>query len=361
MRTFFYLFLIGILGSAYANVNYDENREKIQSLFNNKNSIIGLEFILAAPTDSKIESKWGHALLRFVDNDNNWANDPVLSFAANVTDKKMSQWKGLTGGYEVIPELSSLGEFWKYYTKAEGRSIQRYPLLLERKNLTYFIDELSKWNEDQTYFGKYYFTSNNCTTLIGDILTRSGVVSFNRFNSRPSHFPKWLQRNLIAPYPAIEALNPLLALRKLHTILGIGLADFQRGKNWPENSFELISSEFTIQEMRVLRDHLLLMPQEVREKLNSHLPQIQLTSYQEILNMNSLDHSFYDLTKSPKIKTLPTYFFAIKNFELNRLGLGVTTVSGSSGSIKRNNKRQKLRRFQQRSPQFLFFENKEKK
>ena len=184
--------------------------KQILKLNQNKEKIIGVEFILVNPFDQQIESNWGHSLLRFVDDDNSWTNDIVISFSAltNSDDSSTEQKiKGLIGGYEIIPHTDSLGGFWREYTRKNGRSLKRYPLLLNRESLDQIIEILHKWIQDPTYFGKYFYTSRNCTTLLGALLNKAGVITISDIPAKPTEFPRWLKFNLIAPYHGIEMLN----------------------------------------------------------------------------------------------------------------------------------------------------------
>ena len=88
---------------AYAEVTasqltlYEENEKRIKRLEKRflKGQIIGLELIIAAPTGTSIESRWGHTLLRFVDNFGSGGNDYVLGFVADLNTAGIKYLKGL--------------------------------------------------------------------------------------------------------------------------------------------------------------------------------------------------------------------------------------------------------------------------
>ncbi|GEM_PF-4108166 len=88
--------------------------------------IIGLELIIAEATDERVESKFGHALFRFVDNDSDPGNDITISFVADVNGPKASNIGGVVGKYGVYPEVKSLRLFIKQYVKDQSRPLERH-------------------------------------------------------------------------------------------------------------------------------------------------------------------------------------------------------------------------------------------
>src|SRR3989338_11647560 len=59
-----------------------QNKKNVTRLEQTRNQIVGLELIIAAASKRAAFSRWGHVLVRFVDNDSDWTNDFVLSFVA---------------------------------------------------------------------------------------------------------------------------------------------------------------------------------------------------------------------------------------------------------------------------------------
>ncbi len=306
MRT---LLLLLFINSFMAMPAVATNNELIQNtskqilkLNQNKEKIIGVEFILVNPFDQQIESNWGHSLLRFVDDDNSWTNDIVISFSAltNSDDSSTEQKiKGLIGGYEIIPHTDSLGGFWREYTRKNGRSLKRYPLLLNRESLDQIIEILHKWIQDPTYFGKYFYTSRNCTTLLGALLNKAGVITISDIPAKPTEFPRWLKFNLIAPYHGIEMLNGKSILKKLYDLLNITPKDFSLGR-WPKNALEILNASFSTQEKRIIRNEHQFIPRDIKKVLDTQLLGIHKTPLFNAKSLKPEQYRFSFSNKYPK-------------------------------------------------------------
>ncbi len=109
-----------------------------------KKQIIGLELIVAASSKSRIQSRFGHTLLRFVDNYGNSGNDLVLSFVADLDGPKISNRRGVFGGYPVFPLLKKLRNFNQDYIKNENRSLERHIIPSTAQMRSDLISILSK-------------------------------------------------------------------------------------------------------------------------------------------------------------------------------------------------------------------------
>ena len=92
----------------------------------NNDEIIGLELIIAAKSDIRVESKFGHAMFRFVDNDTDPGNDITISFVADVDSPELSTVGGITGKYSIYPVVKSMRLFIKQYIKDDGRPLERH-------------------------------------------------------------------------------------------------------------------------------------------------------------------------------------------------------------------------------------------
>uniref|UniRef100_UPI00356619F4 lipoprotein N-acyltransferase Lnb domain-containing protein n=1 Tax=Halobacteriovorax sp. TaxID=2020862 RepID=UPI00356619F4 len=112
------------------------------------NQILGLELIIADSTDERVESKFGHALFRFVDGDSDPGNDITISFVADVNGPKASNISGVIGKYGVYPEVKSLRLFIKQYVKDQSRPLERHIIPsneIMHRELVKTLD--SWWNE----------------------------------------------------------------------------------------------------------------------------------------------------------------------------------------------------------------------
>ena len=122
-----------------------------------KNQIIGLELVIAAPTDSAIESRWGHSMMRFVDNIRTPADDVMFGFVAEIDDLKLNYIKGILGGYPTYPALQSLRLFNQQYIKDQDRPLERIIVpstaLLRRQMVEKLVQE---WTEIEVKNRDYY-------------------------------------------------------------------------------------------------------------------------------------------------------------------------------------------------------------
>jgi hypothetical protein len=111
----------------------------------NNNQIIGLELIIAAKSNIRVESKFGHSMFRFVDNDDNPGNDITVSFVADVDSPELSTVGGITGKYSIYPTLKSMRLFIKQYIKDDGRPLERHIVPSSKKMREDLINTLLSW------------------------------------------------------------------------------------------------------------------------------------------------------------------------------------------------------------------------
>lgn len=114
----------------------------------NKNQIVGLELVIAAPTESAIESRWGHSMMRFVDNVGTASDDIMFGFVAEVDDLKINYVKGVLGSYPTYPALQSLRLFNQQYIKDQDRPLERIIVPSNDSIRKQIIEKLvQEWNE----------------------------------------------------------------------------------------------------------------------------------------------------------------------------------------------------------------------
>jgi hypothetical protein len=131
-----------------------QNNEKILSRLvrrMSKNQIKGLELIVAASGKTRMESRFGHTLLRFVDDNGNASDDIVLSFVADLDGPELSSRRGIFGGYPIYPLLKTFRMFNKDYVKNDERSLERHIIPSTREMRKELVEKLiEQWNELQT-------------------------------------------------------------------------------------------------------------------------------------------------------------------------------------------------------------------
>ena len=121
-----------------------------------KKEIIGAEVIIAEGTKERLESRWGHAFIRFIDTDKSASNDICLSLVANVHTKKLRYSAGLFGSYPILLVLDSFSAFANRYMLAEERPLARYPMVLSEgslKNLLTYSIKMEQTQREQFKVG----------------------------------------------------------------------------------------------------------------------------------------------------------------------------------------------------------------
>ena len=103
----------------------DKNILKLGKRLNDR-QIIGLELLIADTTNAQFESRFGHALFRFVDSNRKAANDMVVGYVAQVDSPGVNYFKGLFGGYALVPEIKPLREYHQQYAGDQERFLDRY-------------------------------------------------------------------------------------------------------------------------------------------------------------------------------------------------------------------------------------------
>jgi hypothetical protein len=146
-----------------------------------------LSVVFSSSFPNNPSSMFGHTLIRI--NQKNKKNDLLdysVSFSA-ITDGNDSglvhAYKGLFGGYKGILEVS------KYYTKVneynngESRDLIEYKLKLSDEEVDKFINHV--WEIYQTTYADYYFSDENCSSFLADLLE---VAMQNHLNLHPRWF-----------------------------------------------------------------------------------------------------------------------------------------------------------------------------
>lgn len=183
------------------------NKERADYLVSNKEKIVGIEIIIADQANG-LASRFGHALLRFVDKDGLWANDAVVSFGALSEEETYSLWKGVFGGYPILPQVMNLHEYWTQYTKTERRDLKRYVLNLSPEQLEQFIDVSFKYIQAPEKLKNYTFTKNNCVGVISKFLIEAGLTVDSKQAIIPSNVHNWLRKNNLTVFPEFTMKNP---------------------------------------------------------------------------------------------------------------------------------------------------------
>lgn len=272
-----------------------ENNLNLQHLLNkNPNEIIGVEVVVAAGTDNAIYSKWGHALLRFVDNDGIWSNDITINFVALVNTPKLSLFKGVVGGYDILPEVKTLYDFWIQYVQVEDRSLDRYIIPTSPQQIINLLATLKSWSENPGKTGSYKFVGNNCVGVLSKLLSESGILPTNKKAIIPTNFGATLDELQLSPYEKLVVKSPFYLLPKAASILEVSPSNLMLGLEWPANSTERLLNNFNADELMFLYQTLTMMPEEVSTLiLESHKEKKSHKNFKTFLGFQNIPSGLY--------------------------------------------------------------------
>lgn len=259
--------LIVFTQTAFADENFKADLEnyiqihkaRAEFLFSKRSEITGVEIIIADRA-SNIASRFGHALIRFVDQDNLWANDIVISFGALSDSEKLSLVKGVFGGYPILPEVMTLHEYWGRYTQVEKRDLRRFVLNLEKKQLDKLLDVSFDYIKDPQKLKNYTFTKNNCVGVISKFLIEAKLTVDDKQAIIPSRIHKWLKKNDLTVFPELTMKNPAAIEKKLAdlNIAKTPAEEFIRNFNLNELSYIYFNKkELKFSQIKAISAHLL--------------------------------------------------------------------------------------------------------
>lgn len=274
-----------------------ENRANIRRLVSSRDSIVGIELVVAGETDRSIMSRWGHAMLRFVVSDGHWSQDLVVSFVASVDEPRLSYTKGVFGGYQVLPLVNTLGNFWQDYVRGEERNLYRVIIPTSGQDRQRLVDLLVEWDRDPSQVSDYTFFSNNCAGVLVKFLRAAGLSYHLDRTVVPNYLPDYLERALLNPYPALSLTSLRPTLVKAATVLGISFQDFRNGKGWPVDSAALLEATLTDIEIKRILNELIRMPKTVRAELLKNHSFLLGPGLNEILGFQEIPERFYELCR----------------------------------------------------------------
>lgn len=278
----------------YTKRNLEVLKEKIKN-----QSIIGIELIVAEATSLRMESQFGHALVRFVDNDYDWSNDITISFVANVDSRKMNPLKGLFGGYTVLSETKTLNEFWVTYVVREDRPLNRYIIPLTPNQKENLFKEVISYAELSTDLSTdYKFLSNNCSNIFGKILKKAELIDKKAIAMVPTRSGTKLAKNLLAPFPSllIKSVHPTVL--KAAKLLGFkDIKELVLNKDWADNTVEILEQNLTDKEIKIVLLNVESLPINISKSLaKNHNFKAGNTgaTFDEVMSFKEIPTEFYN-------------------------------------------------------------------
>ncbi len=182
------------------------NQEKIKILEANRHRYKGVEIIVADKAESAA-SRFGHAMLRLIDDDGTWSNDAVISFTALSYEENYNLRRSIFGGYAISPQVMTLHEYWSMYTKDEERDLRRFVVTLPPAQINKLLDTLFKYIREPELLDDYTFLKNNCIGVITKIMVEAGITKKKSALKIPTNIDKWLMKNELALYPEFTMKN----------------------------------------------------------------------------------------------------------------------------------------------------------
>ncbi len=178
-----------------------------------RDALVGVELWIAEGTRRPVQSRWGHAMLRFVDGGDPF-DDAIVAFVASPDGPRLSLWTGLLGGYPVVPELGSLAWALGAYVRDQLRPVSRWVLPTTPEQRTTLVATLERWQANADLAGDYTFVGNNCAWAMARFLADAGVAPLPESDVLASHVPTRLAgqlRGQLRPAPPIPTPAELLA------------------------------------------------------------------------------------------------------------------------------------------------------
>ncbi len=282
-----------------------KSRTNLQKLIENQNNIVGVEFIYAEANNSKLSETWGHSMLHFVDNDDDWQNNIVISFSALMdpgTDIAKQIWNGVIArNYLAFPQVANFAAYWNQYTANKGRSLTRKVIITTKEQRDRIIEVVSHWLDDIDYFGNYSFIGNNCASMITDLLRKSGIKHFSYGVNSPREFLSWLEQGRLSTVPASTLKNPIKIMREFRDRVQVDFDKLGAGEGWPINTVEILEELFSPQEIFLFTQVMNGMPVEIsREIVSKYRAVAQKSQVSTMLGYVALPENLYQACTTDK-------------------------------------------------------------
>jgi hypothetical protein len=242
------------------------SQTSLDNIKKNIDQYIGLEYIFAEPLPAKIESKWGHTMLRFVAKKNTLAKDYMVSFLGRI-DGEISIKRGIMGGYPVMPKVKQTEDFWKDYVVTEKRYLKRVIIPVNKAILENLILWVEQIVQDHEVIDSYTFINHNCSVITAEAISAAGLNTQPRFPFVPTDFHQWLNRSLLVPYPTLMVKTNKMIWNKISTELGVPKHELQAGRLWPHDAFQKLQTFLTPSDLFQLLSRKPELPLAITRKI----------------------------------------------------------------------------------------------
>lgn len=191
--------------------NYNLKSQKILKTLLNRPEKLGIELLVGGPSVGRPEGALGHLAIRIVDHDlQSPLMDPVFEVNGIYTSQTAQIWPGLTGKYPLALKSGSYLEFLTRYQTGVARVVERIIIPTNPEIRKKILSELFRFATIGPRKEGYRFHSNNCMTVIMDILQEAGL-DVDRIGKLDGAIPIrakiFTNRSLVSPYPTINTAS----------------------------------------------------------------------------------------------------------------------------------------------------------
>lgn len=274
-------------------------KNNFQKLISQKDHILGIEIVVAGADSLHPFSLFGHGMIRFVSDKNQFQSDLVVSFLADEDESRIKYYDGIVGKYKVFPFIDTFGKFWETYSQTENRSLTRIVIPTNKIMRNRLIDVLKKWMTSPEEMGDYTFFSNSCAKLIQKLFEEADFsVGEDIKTAIPVNLEKKLQSNWLAPYPHLEMKSFSNLRKKIMNVLKIeNNREISNPDRWTQMTQKMLRESFTSFEIMQMMVNLSnVLPIDLKLDLLTQYNFIKGPyTLEEILGYQSVPLSLYEL------------------------------------------------------------------
>ena len=207
---------------------------QFQSLLKNPQNFVGLELIEASAGE-ELETKFGHSLLRIVDNDSDPLNDVTFNFYPILVDESGRsvgglQLKTFVSHFQLGVEINNFQSFVLKYAKELGRELYRIPVLSTPRMRQELLRELELLLSDAKERGHYTATNNNCLGVLFRALEKAGFPKAGQHTFLPADTEDYFRRVGLSPFRAMTVHTQAEQLLKSELTVEKLLEEHSRGQ-----------------------------------------------------------------------------------------------------------------------------------
>ncbi len=234
-------------------------------------------------------------MIRFIDNDDSWSNDIVVSFGYEVRqDEQKGRFSeaisAIRGGHQLTMTTTTLGEVWNRYELGQARNLSRVVVPTNENIRREILQKIERWNIQPEELGNYTLLGNNCVSVIVDLLKESGVPLRKSSVLRPNAFT----RNLFES--GATWMAPLHFKSKLQVLKNHQIEIDSTSTPFSEVEFERIINKYSDHDiLELMVFNLKLTTRMIRRIRSERGLSLSNKSFEEIAGHRKLPNDVYEL------------------------------------------------------------------